>query len=78
MAAPPTEDGDWEDWEEWDGRSKFSHHVLAGSCAGVMEHVALFPLDTLRVRDVAVSFAIGAGGGGAACVWAEEGPQWPA
>ena len=43
-------DDDWEDWEEWDGNSKFSHHVVAGSCAGVMEHMAMFPIDTLRVR----------------------------
>ena len=40
-----------EDWEEWDSsKGKFWHHMLAGSCAGVMEHTAMFPIDTYKVR----------------------------
>lgn len=40
-----------EDWEEWDpSKGSFMHHMVAGSCAGVMEHVAMFPLDTYKVR----------------------------
>jgi len=39
-----------EDWEEWDpSKGSFMHHMIAGSCAGVMEHVAMFPLDTYKV-----------------------------
>jgi len=49
MSAPIEVEDDWEEWEEWDGKSKFSHHIVAGSCAGVVEHMAIFPLDTLRV-----------------------------
>ena len=55
MAEPPA--ADWEDWEEWDGQSKFSHHMFAGSCAGLVEHLAMFPLDTLRVRVAATVVA---------------------
>jgi hypothetical protein len=41
-----------EDWEEWDpSKGSFMHHMIAGSCAGVMEHVAMFPLDTYKVSD---------------------------
>lgn len=39
-----------EDWEEWDGRSPFWAHCLAGSIAGVVEHAAIFPLDTVRTH----------------------------
>ena len=35
-----------DDWEEWDGTSPFWIHCVAGSTAGVVEHTALFPLDT--------------------------------
>lgn len=39
-----------EDWEEWDGRSPFWAHCVAGSLAGVVEHVAIYPLDTVRTH----------------------------
>lgn len=39
-----------EDWEEWDGRSPFWAHCVAGSLAGVMEHAAIYPLDTVRTH----------------------------
>ena len=39
-----------EDWEEWDAsKGSFTHHMIAGSCAGVMEHIGMFPLDTYKV-----------------------------
>jgi predicted phosphoadenosine phosphosulfate sulfurtransferase len=40
-----------EDWEEWSPeKGLFWVHMIAGSCAGLMEHVAMFPLDTYKVR----------------------------
>ena len=39
-----------EDWEEWDGRSPFWAHCMAGSLAGVAEHAAIYPLDTVRTH----------------------------
>lgn len=39
-----------EDWEEWDGRSPFWAHCAAGSLAGVVEHGAIYPLDTVRTH----------------------------
>jgi solute carrier family 25 iron transporter 28/37 len=38
------------EWEEWDGKSPFLHHCLAGSFAGVAEHVLLYPFDTLKTH----------------------------
>ena len=38
------------DWEEWDGASPFWIHCVAGSLAGVVEHVAVYPLDTVRTH----------------------------
>ena len=38
------------DWEEWDSSSlSFGQHMIAGCIAGVSEHIAFFPIDTLRV-----------------------------
>lgn len=40
-----------EDWEEWDpSKGSFVHHMIAGSAAGVVEHVAIFPIDTVKVQ----------------------------
>lgn len=39
-----------EDWEAWDGRSPFWVHCVAGSLAGVVEHTAIYPLDTVRTH----------------------------
>ena len=41
-----------DDWEEYDPKSglTFTHHMIAGSCAGLMEHVFMYPVDTLKVR----------------------------
>lgn len=38
---------------EWEDRSEatpFRQHAVAGSCAGVMEHVVMYPLDTIKTR----------------------------
>jgi hypothetical protein len=49
---PPTDDDgpDAADWEEWDGSSPFWIHCVAGSLAGVVEHTAVYPLDTVRTH----------------------------
>jgi hypothetical protein len=39
-----------EDWEEWDGTTPFWTHCVAGSIAGVVEHGAIYPLDTVRTH----------------------------
>lgn len=40
-----------EDWEEWSPeKGSFLHHMMAGSAAGVAEHVSIFPIDTIKVR----------------------------
>ena len=39
-----------DDWEEWDGKSPFWVHCVAGSVAGVAEHVLVYPLDTVRTH----------------------------
>lgn len=39
-----------DDWEEWDGTSPFWVHCVAGSMAGVAEHVLVYPLDTVRTH----------------------------
>lgn len=38
--------------EEWTPNSKltFFHHTLAGSMAGLAEHVVIFPIDTLKTH----------------------------
>ncbi|KAG7401639.1 hypothetical protein PHYBOEH_011590 [Phytophthora boehmeriae] len=40
-----------EDWEEWTPeKGSFVHHMLAGSAAGVAEHVSIFPIDTIKTH----------------------------
>lgn len=38
------------EFEEWDGKTPFWHHCLAGSLAGVAEHVIVYPLDTVKTH----------------------------
>jgi Mitochondrial carrier protein len=38
------------DFEGDRGDSPFIVHMLAGSMAGLMEHVAIFPMDTIKVN----------------------------
>jgi solute carrier family 25 (mitochondrial iron transporter), member 28/37 len=56
-----------DDWEEWDGTSPFWIHCVAGSLAGVVEHTAVYPLDTVRTHiQVCASCLHRAGGPSAA------------
>jgi solute carrier family 25 iron transporter 28/37 len=44
---------DWEtliDWEERQANTPFWMHAVAGSVAGITEHVCLFPLDTIKTH----------------------------
>jgi hypothetical protein len=38
------------DFEGDRGDSPFYVHMIAGSMAGLMEHVAIFPMDTIKVK----------------------------
>ena len=38
------------EWEEWDGTGSYVHHCVAGSFAGVAEHVLLYPVDTIKTQ----------------------------
>lgn len=53
------------EWEEWDGSTPFWQHAVAGSCAGVMEHVAMYPVDTVKTRMQALPSSPGASSPGA-------------
>ena len=38
------------EWEEWNGDGLFLHHMIAGSCAGVSEHLSMYPIDTYKTH----------------------------
>uniref|UniRef100_A0A7S2K8S8 Mitochondrial carrier protein n=1 Tax=Leptocylindrus danicus TaxID=163516 RepID=A0A7S2K8S8_9STRA len=38
------------DWEEWDGNGSFLVHCMAGGIAGIVEHTATFPMDTIKTH----------------------------
>lgn len=39
------------EWEEWDpSKISFVHHMLAGSVAGLVEHISIFPIDTIKTH----------------------------
>jgi hypothetical protein len=46
------DDSDEEiDWEEWKpNQISFYHHMIAGSIAGLAEHITLFPVDTIKTN----------------------------
>eukprot|EP00929_Paragymnodinium_shiwhaense_P025285 TRINITY_DN15336_c0_g2_i5.p1 TRINITY_DN15336_c0_g2~~TRINITY_DN15336_c0_g2_i5.p1 ORF type:complete len:458 (+),score=71.32 TRINITY_DN15336_c0_g2_i5:70-1443(+) len=45
------EERDPLEWETWDPRSvPLWKHMVAGSAAGVMEHVAMYPVDTVKTQ----------------------------
>ncbi|CAE7287416.1 mcfF, partial [Symbiodinium necroappetens] len=50
----PLDSGDicdrFEQWEEWDASTPLWKHAAAGSCAGVMEHIGMYPLDTVKTH----------------------------
>ena len=39
------------EWEEFDSKRgvSFLQHMVAGSCAGVAEHLLMYPIDTFKV-----------------------------
>ncbi len=41
--------GDFLDWEIRDSHFPLFKHIIAGSCAGIMEHIGMYPLDTVKV-----------------------------
>lgn len=38
----------WEEWEEYKGDIPFWQHTFCGSVAGIMEHVCMYPMDTVK------------------------------
>mmetsp|Transcript_131527 Transcript_131527/g.420757 ORF Transcript_131527/g.420757 Transcript_131527/m.420757 type:complete len:458 (+) Transcript_131527:92-1465(+) len=41
----------FEEWEEWnEADTPLWKHAAAGSCAGVMEHLGMYPLDTVKTH----------------------------
>ena len=40
-----------DDWEEWDpSKISFLNHMVAGSMAGLAEHITIFPIDTIKTH----------------------------
>ncbi len=37
------------EWEERKDDTPMFYHMIAGSCAGVSEHLCMFPVDTYKV-----------------------------
>lgn len=51
MSNIEEEDDDDLEWEEWKpNRISFVYHMMAGSMAGLAEHVSIFPIDTLKTH----------------------------
>ncbi|KAJ1428049.1 mitochondrial carrier domain-containing protein [Ochromonadaceae sp. CCMP2298] len=44
-------EGDELDWEEWKpSEISFVNHMLAGSVAGAVEHISIYPIDTIKTH----------------------------
>lgn len=43
-------DEEFFEWEERDDSVPFGKHMLAGSIAGIMEHVAMLPVDAMKTH----------------------------
>ena len=59
---PANEQVQWNDvldWEERQPNTPFWIHAAAGSMAGIAEHVAMFPVDTIKTRMQAISVSPG-------------------
>eukprot|EP00931_Biecheleriopsis_adriatica_P086812 TRINITY_DN61396_c0_g1_i1.p1 TRINITY_DN61396_c0_g1~~TRINITY_DN61396_c0_g1_i1.p1 ORF type:complete len:330 (+),score=72.35 TRINITY_DN61396_c0_g1_i1:86-1075(+) len=52
-------DEDAFDWEVRDSSTPFCRHAVAGSCAGIVEHVSMYPVDTVKTRMQASHVPIG-------------------
>ena len=50
MASREEELEEQLEWEERKDSVPMHMHMLAGSCAGVAEHLCMFPIDTFKVR----------------------------
>ena len=52
MGTRDGQEGDDDlDWEEWDpNENSFVNHMIAGSIAGLAEHVMMFPIDTVKTH----------------------------
>lgn len=50
MANSGEIDDSFLDWETRDENFPLSKHIVAGSCAGVMEHIGMYPLDTVKTH----------------------------
>lgn len=39
------------EWEEWNpSKISFVNHMIAGSVAGLVEHVSIYPIDTIKTH----------------------------
>jgi hypothetical protein len=57
---PPSREEEFEEELEWEERKDsvpMHMHMLAGSCAGVTEHLLMFPIDTFKVSPLALPLA---------------------
>ncbi|PFH31412.1 carrier superfamily protein [Besnoitia besnoiti] len=45
------------EWEEWRGDWPLALHAAAGSVAGLMEHLTMYPIDTIKTRVQALCIA---------------------
>jgi len=51
MSRPQDTADDDLEWEEWDAsKISFVNHMIAGSFAGLAEHVSIFPVDTVKTH----------------------------
>jgi solute carrier family 25 iron transporter 28/37 len=46
IAADDDDDLEWEEWNP--SKISFVNHMIAGSIAGLAEHISIFPLDTVK------------------------------
>jgi len=60
MDAIVADEDDEFEWEVRDESTPFWQHAVAGSCAGIMEHVGMYPLDTVKTRVQASSGTLSA------------------
>lgn len=49
-----------DDYDEWDpSRGPLPEHVIAGSTAGLAEHLVMYPVDTIKVRSGRTPMPVG-------------------
>uniref|UniRef100_A0A7S4TAE5 Mitochondrial carrier protein n=1 Tax=Alexandrium monilatum TaxID=311494 RepID=A0A7S4TAE5_9DINO len=64
MSGPAVaeDEEDMFEWEVRDSSTPFGQHAIAGSVAGVMEHLSMYPLDTVKTRMQASPERLSVGG----------------